>query len=573
VKTLALRDHAIPTLSLLKRSALATVLIVTSVFLLILLLRGMNFGPLQTDIIIIRAWFDEVGVGGFAKRYFDVNQRHLLVGPIVSAMYTVFGKQDAPYNFILLASRMLQGVFLAGVVFQLTRRWLFAVCAGLILAFSVIRVAELYQEINWFIEPTLCLLLASSYTYLLSFRASSHWAVWLWRGLSVILYAISVLTYEAGLPWIAVNVYLGWFAREEVPPRKRLWLSLRDALPAILIGGVVGSLVLFVFAPWKTLAPGSSGLLSRFLQRIASGLNLLSLYWNALSTLLHNGYGLLLLVSVVVSGALLALMARGERNESTARKDYRVALGMGLVMFIASLLVGVSSGGIVHAYVDRITFGRIAGVSLIYAALIFLVFDYLRIESKQAVAAAIIGVLLVAPGAAWLWAYQDYAQAATAETEHLTDVILQNRASLGPSPLYLVIVTSPDWSPAHFVDVSDVIVHGVQQNLWRRGGDAIVDILHTGANADEYATHPGTCDTLSGEASAGLCLLPDAVHTSRWASGPTHALNEVVIVRYDHVRATLTPLKSIRLDDLIGYNIASAGPTILETSPTRLVIP
>jgi hypothetical protein len=49
--------------------------------MIVLLVRGLDIGPLHTDVIIHRAWFDEVGIRGFSQRYFDWNQRHLLVGP------------------------------------------------------------------------------------------------------------------------------------------------------------------------------------------------------------------------------------------------------------------------------------------------------------------------------------------------------------------------------------------------------------------------------------------------------------------------------------------------------------
>jgi hypothetical protein len=251
-----MRRRARQILRFISDSPALTVLAIGLGLFSILLVRGLDFGPLQTDVIIIRSWFNQVGVGGFSQRYFDVNQRHILAGPFYALVYSLFGEQDLPYNAIFQLSRVFEGVFMAGLVYQLTRRRALAVCAGLALMLTLIRVRELYQGINWFIEPTLVLLLASSYTYLRGLRAASR--RWLWYLLSLALYVISILIYESGLPWIGVNLFLGWAARREEPARRRVWLAVRDALPGGLAAGLRAFLVLAVFVPWQGLAPDAS---------------------------------------------------------------------------------------------------------------------------------------------------------------------------------------------------------------------------------------------------------------------------------------------------------------------------
>src|SRR5512144_1811280 len=140
--------------SRLSRAPTLVVLVVGLLLFLVLLARGLDFGPLQTDVIIIRSWFKQVGVDGFAQRYFEVNQRHILAGSFYALVYRLFGEQDLPYNVIFQLSRVLEGVFLAGIVYRLVGRRALAVCAGLALMLTMIRVRELYQGINWFIEPT-----------------------------------------------------------------------------------------------------------------------------------------------------------------------------------------------------------------------------------------------------------------------------------------------------------------------------------------------------------------------------------------------------------------------------------
>ena len=76
-----------------KSPALA-VLLIGLILFLVLLIRGLNIGPLQTDVIIIRAWFHDVGVSGFSQRYFEANQRHILAGPLIAFVYSLVGESD-----------------------------------------------------------------------------------------------------------------------------------------------------------------------------------------------------------------------------------------------------------------------------------------------------------------------------------------------------------------------------------------------------------------------------------------------------------------------------------------------
>ena len=126
----------------IRRSPTWIVLLIGIVLLLALLARGLNIGPLHTDVIIQRAWFREVGAAGFPQRMFDSNQRHVLYGPWYALMFTLFGENDLAFNLVYLGSRVLEGVFMAGLVYQLTQRRALAVSAGLALMVTLIRVRE-----------------------------------------------------------------------------------------------------------------------------------------------------------------------------------------------------------------------------------------------------------------------------------------------------------------------------------------------------------------------------------------------------------------------------------------------
>jgi hypothetical protein len=547
---------------------------------LILLVRGLDFGPLQTDVIIIRSWFSQVGVGGFSQRYFDVNQRHILAGPFYALVYSLFGEQDLPYNAIFQLSRVLEGVFMAGLVHQLTRRRALAVCTGLALMLTVIRVRELYQGINWFIEPTLVLLLASSYTYLRSLRAASR--RWLWYLLSLALYVISILIYESGLPWIGVNLFLGWAARREEPPRRRVWLAVRDALPGGLAAGLIAFLVLAVFVPWQGLAPdASAGSPLRVLSQAGTAITFPVLVVTRLREAAYDGYaGLVILfaaLAAILGTAAVIASRRADPDEhateaaTRTNRDYAVLLALALIMLLASVLVGTSNQ-IGQEYLDRITFGRAAGISLLVVTLIFLAAGLLRPRWREVAAVGLTGLLLLGPGLAVMWMYQDVAHRSRAEIDRIAAAVIEVRRVIY-LPVELIIVTDPDWVLAKFTDASDVILHDVQQKLFAANEPATIDFLKTGMYAENYATLPGSCQTVNGQASGGLCLGEKELRSSRWAVGPTHPYDDVVVVHWDARAGKLDILRGISLADLAGYNISTAGPTELRTNPARLAIP
>jgi len=552
------------------------VLLIGNGVLIILLLRGLNIGPLHTDVIIHRAWFDEVGIAGFSARYFERNQRHLLVGPLNALAYALFGEHDAPYHFIFQASRVLEGVFLAGIVFRLTRRRLLAVSAGLALMLTPIRLPELYQGINWYIEPTLPLLLASTYTYLLSLQRTG-WQRGLFYGLSIACYTVSVLTYESGLPWIGVNLFVGWVARQGTPWRSRWWPVLRDALPALAVGIALAVAVLFVFDPWEDLAP-DAGTASpqRLAEQLSTAVTFPDLYLDRLRVTVADGYlGRIALVTLLAGAGMWSLAKVIPLNGDAApfARDFAVLAALAGVMLLCSVLVGTSNRNLNYVYTNRITFGRAAGITLLYVTAIFGA-GRLVLPDRAIAGGMGTAILLLGPGFAWLLTYQDYAQHMRREIGRITDAILEVRP-LMTAPVHLVILTEPDWVGARFPDAHDVVIHEVQQNLWQRGGDATLDILKAGNEGvrDEFLTFPGTCDPILGEAPAGMCLDWGVVHASRWAVGSTHPNEDIVILHYDHRAGHMTILPEIHMADLTEYNITTAGPAVLRTNPARLLVP
>jgi len=550
------------------------VLLIGSGVLIILLLHGLDIGPLHTDVIIHRAWFDEVGIAGFSARYFERNQRHLLVGPLNTLAYAVFGEHDAPYHFIFQASRVLEGAFLAGIVFRLTRRRLLAVSAGLALMLTPIRLAELYQGINWYIELTLPLLLASTYTYLLSLQRTEPRR--LLFGLSIACYVVSVLIYESGLPWIGVNMFVGWVARQGMPWRARWWLVLRDVLPALVVGIALAVAVLFVFEPWDDLAPSSgTPLLERLAERLGTAVSFPWLYWQRLRVTVADGYLGWIALATLLAGAgmgSLSQLISSEWDDAPFARDFVLLVALAGVMLLCSVLVGASSRNLNQVYTDRITFGRAVGITLLYVTAIYGI-ERLVLPRRIAARGIVTAILLFGPGFAWLLVYQDYAQQMRREIGRITEAILDIRPVM-TAPVHLVIVTEPDWVGARFPDAHDVVIHEVQQQLWQRGGDATLDILKAGNESieDEFRTFPGTCDTVLGEAPAGMCLDWHVIHASRWAVGSTHPNEDIVILHYDHRAGRMTILPEIHMVDLAEYNITTAGPAVLRTNPARSLV-
>jgi hypothetical protein len=544
--------------------------------ILILLLRGLDIGPLHTDVIIHYAWFDEFGVSGFPDRYFDGNQRHPLVGPIIAFAYWLFGQHNIPYHLIFQLSRVLEGVFLAGIVVQITERRLLALCAGLVLMLIPIRLAELFQEIYWSIETTLAMLLASTYMYILYLKKPNQKERWYFFGISFACYTVSVLIYESGLPWLAVNVLAGWFVLDQLPPRTRFWSIARDTIPTALVAVVLAVAVVFVLKPWDVLKPEiETSSPQRLIEQLGTAVTFPASYVDHLKTARADGYLKLIAAAGLAAGAALALCTRLilPKTEGFPRDFVRLLL-LSTMMLFCGVLVGTASPNLNHVYEDRITFARVTGIALLYVTLIFGACYLLRTRWYATLATVATGILLIGPSFTLLLAYQDYAQKTRQDIDHITNAALNVRP-LMYSPVHIVVITLPNWPGAYFPDAVDVVVHEVQQKLWERGGDATIDIIKKGnaSLAGEWETKPGSCDTVSGEAQAGMCLGADAIRLTRWSFGGWQPYENVVVVRYDHISHTMTIQPQISLSDLEDYNITTSGPLILRTNPERVTVP
>lgn len=586
------------------------VLIIGGLLFCVLLARGLDIGPLQTDVIIQRSWFKQFGVAGFSQRLFADNQRHILVGPIYAFLYPFFGEHDLPYQIIFQLSRVFEGVFMAGIVYQLTRRRALAICVGLALMLTVIRVRELYQGINWYIEPTLPLLLASSYTYLLSLRTKSRRSIWL--TLSVFCYVISVLMYESGLPWIGVNMFLGWIMRVDQPFWRRTWRTFIDTLPILVGGAIVAFLVIVVFKPWTGLAPDSGAVSPvRIVTQLGTLVSFPVVYMSYLQSTLADGYTGMLVAFAIVSmlagisilvisrhvltltptplprgegqtssvsrnsenGARLSASDGDEVNSATSRRDYVILLILAAIMVLSSILVGTSSQ-LGHEYLDRIDFGRAAGITLFYVTLIFAVCSLLPVRWREIIAVAATAFVLLGPGFGWMWAYQDYAHRARAEIARMVPAVIEVR-KLIYLPVHLVIVTDPNWILSKWTDASDVILHEVQQGLFNVNEPAEIDFLKVGDYEEDYATTPGSCMQSNGTraSASGICLGTDVLYNSRWADKRTTPYDQVVVVHWDEATGKLNMLRSVSVSDLPNYNFTTAGPTELKTNPDRVAVP
>ncbi|MCB9449900.1 MAG: hypothetical protein H6672_00580 [Anaerolineaceae bacterium] len=571
-------------MSNLKKSPLLIVLLIGSVSLALLIAQGLSFGPLHTDVEVSLVWIDAYGFQGFMDHYLDFNQRHLLAAPRNALGYTLFGHNMLPYHLILQGSRVLEGAFLAGVVFQLTRRKWLAVAAGLALTFTPIRVAESFQSIGWGIETTLVMLLASTYTYILSLKAekrgTARWLYWL----SFALYAISILNYESGIPWIGVNIVAGWFVLDTVPWQERVRRLILHAIPFLLLGAALAYLVVVVFSPWDRLAPTQFGSYPlRILNWIGASLAFPALLAQTLEIIVHDGYVAWLVVGSVVGGALLWFIGRWmppeDESEDRFGRDVLRLIVLALVMIACAVLVGASNPTTRYSYQDRITFSRAAGVMLLYVMLlagaVYLLrrFTANRARLWEGVALVLIGVVVVGPGFAIVQAYRSEGEAAYTEVEHVAEAVLDVRC-LFYRPLHIVIVTDPDWVVSRTPDAHDVIIRQAQILIDEAQGDVTIDILKTGNTGyeDDFIPAPGTCEL---DFASGLCLDADGIRSSRWASPQLVSNEDIVLLHYAN-DGTMTLLREIDMQDLAGYNIGTSEPgvlTTLRTNESRLALP
>jgi hypothetical protein len=565
-----------------RRSPLLMVLLIGTLILFVLVLRGLNFGPLHTDIEVQIVWAKAYGFRGFVEKYQEFNQRHLLAGPRNAISYRLFGRHMFPLNFMIALSRVLEGAFLAGIITQVFHRKALAVAAGLALTVSPVRLAEFYQSMYWGIETTLVMLLASSYCYVLSLKAERPAVKWRWYALAFGLYAVSVLSYEAGIPWIGVNLVLGWYVLDRLSWRERIIRLGREAIPFIVLGIVLVILVLFVFHPWDGLTPGKTDALPiRALKLMASMITFPVLYLNRLRVAVHDGFLWLIVLLGLLSGGVLYGVGRWQSDSDHDRDpfwlDFAKLVLLAVVMVGCAILVGTGNAETRHNYQDRMTFARSAGIALFYATLIFGGVYALRALFQrwtrrwQPVALLVAGLGLIGPSLGYMLVYQDIAQRSYREIDDLAASVLDVRC-LFTRPLHMVLVTDTDWPVSRIPDASDLVIRQAQIKLIDANADVTIDVMR--ANPKDYRDDYELPDKTTCEMNSpsGMCLSDESVRVSRWALGGVVPNEDVVVVHLAN-DGTLTLLPQLDITTLKDYNITTIGPTVLNTSEARLALP
>jgi hypothetical protein len=569
-------------LATVRNSPLLIVLIIGSVVLAVLLLRGLDFGPLHTDLEVMTVWAETYNFSEFVEKYHELNQRHLLGGPRNALAIKLFGTNMLPYNTIFAISRVLEGALLAGILYQVLKKHrLFALCAGLALTLSPVRLPQFYQSIYWGIETTLVLTLAAIYAYIMSLQQTQPRLRWRWYGLSFVLYALAVLSYEANIPWLGVQFLLGWYLLTDLPWRQRFSRLAKEALPFGVLAIVIVFLVLFVFEPWNDLAPSSSNTLpARIIEQLSTAVSFPLLYIDRLRVSVHEGYaGLVVLLALFGGAAIWGVsiwFAQEEEHAESFWSDVGKLLLLAGVMVFAATLVGTSNPDTREAYRNRITFGRSVGIAVMYTTLVFgAAYAVRRVLGTwhidwRSVGALAMGVGLIGPGFAFMLVYQSIGQSTEAEIDNLKSAVIDVRC-LFRRPLYMVIVTEPDWVGARIPDANDWILRETQRALNDAQADVTIDILKAGnaGHEDDFIPVEGTCDL---DFASGMCLNEDSVRASRWAMGEIVANEDIVVVYYAN-DGTLTLAREIDIRDLDDYNIATAGPNILTTNEERFVLP
>lgn len=566
-------------LSIVRESPLLMVLIIGAAILGVLLLRGLDFGPLHTDLEVMTVWAESYSFSEFVEKYHEFNQRHLLGGPRNALAIKLFGRNMLPYNTIFALSRVFEGAFLAGILHQVFKNRVLAICAGVALIVSPVRLPQFYQSIYWGIETTLALTLAAIFAYVMSVQQDQ--ARWRWYGLSFFLYAMAVFSYEANIPWLGVQVLLGWYLLTDLPWQQRLNRLMREALPFGMLALVILILVLFVFDPWNDLAPSSSSSLpARIIEQLRTTIDFPLLFIDRLRVAVHEGFAGLVALLALSGGAAIwgisTLIAPQRDSDESFWPDAGRLLVLAGVMVLAATLVGTSNPDTREAYRNRITFGRSVGITVLYTTLIFVAaYAARRMVARwpirwHALGALAMGVGLIGPGFAFMLAYQSIGQDATAEIDNLKNAVIDVRC-LFRRPLHMVILTDRDWVGARIPDANDWILRETQRALIDAQADVTIDILKAG-NAgyeDDFVPVEGTCDL---DFASGMCLDADGVRTSRWALGEIVPTADIVIVHYAN-DGTLTLLRDIDIRDLDDYNIATAGPNTLITNVERLALP
>jgi hypothetical protein len=390
------------------------------------------------------------------------------------------------------------------------------------------------------------------------------------------------LSYESGIPWVGVNLVLGWYLLDRLSWRQRIITLGREAIPFVVLGGVLVILVLFVFHPWDGLTPGRIDALPiRTIKLMGSMVTFPVLFVDRLRVAVHGGYLWLIVLLGLLSGGVLYGVGRWQsdpdRDSDPFWLDFVKLVLLAVVMVGCAIVVSTGNAETRHNYQDRIAFARSAGIALLYVALIFGGVYALRALFErwtrrwQPVALLLAGVGLIGPSLGFMLAYQDIAQRSYQEIDELAASVLDVRC-LFTRPLHMVIVTDTDWPVSRIPDASDLVIRQAQIKLIDANADVTIDVIRAGSKEyrDDYELPDKT--TCEMNSPSGMCLSDESVRVSRWALGGVVPNEDVVVVHLAN-DGTLTLMPQLDITTLKDYNITTIGPTVFKTSEARLALP
>ncbi|MBP7861235.1 hypothetical protein KA183_06100 [bacterium] len=379
-------------------------------------------------------------------------------------IFYFFGVRPLPYHLVNGVFEIGAGIFFYLCMFQFSRSWLFAMCAGALFILYPTHDATHYWVLASSATLSMFVYFASLFCwnqFVLTNRKS--WMISSW-----FLFAYSIYNYECCVPFIALNLAGSVWLREGRWRRGANWKKgLLEMIPFVLI---VLSLFLyqkyFIHFFGRSLTPvtqfspahladvlaggfnvslGPMGI-SFLYDRVRDGMQCFSLLWAKI---------LLALTLVFMGGlAVYAFKQTPSNDEPFTKADYQflTVLGVGTMLAAYSIYgFAANHSPYLFSMYNRINYGSSAGAAILLALFFYFLGQLLfKLSAKRRVLCTFLlnsSMCLILVLANWgisnVWKLSWLVQ------KRAWDVLLANKEKLGKNPTVIVgnIPTYAMWAP------------------------------------------------------------------------------------------------------------------------------
>lgn len=377
-----------------------------------------------------------------------------------STIFYFFGVRPLPYHVVNGIFEVGAGIFFYLCLFQLSRSWIFSLCAASLFILYPTHDATHYWVLASSATLSIFVYFASLYCWnLFVLSNQKKWMITSW-----LLFAYSIYNYECCVPFIAIHLAGSVWLREGRWGNAANWKKgLLETIPFILI--VVSLLVYQKYlihffgrslTPVTQFSPGhlADVLMGGFnvslgpagvsflVERVQEGMAFFSLLWSKIL------FGLTL---IFTAGLAYFAVKKSPEEEAFVKEDYKflAVLGVGTILAAYSIYAfAANHSPDLFTMYNRINYGSSVGAAILLALLFALISHKVAAKKRQLctllISATMCFILVFANwGISRVWKLSWLVQ------KRAWDVLRSNKAMLGNNATVIVgnIPTYAMWAP------------------------------------------------------------------------------------------------------------------------------